>query len=142
MVESDQSDKETRDEMPLEVSDNSMDTNEHKQKRLREETSEDEKSDLPSKKLCTSIDPTIFDNSLETNGVLKEDTKDVDNKKNKIKSVTDESTKELCVEVSDIKNNETSINNDVAVEEKDEFNILTDGKQQVTYKFQFKSNNN
>ncbi|CAD1478144.1 unnamed protein product [Heterotrigona itama] len=135
MVESDQSDKETLDEMPSEVSDNSMDTNEHKQKRLREETSENEKSDLPSKKLCTSIDETIFDNSLEANGVvkeIKENTKDIDidNKKDKIKSVTDESTKELCLEVSDIKNNETSINNDIAMEKKDDSNILTDEKQQ------------
>ncbi|XP_043506882.1 transcriptional regulator ATRX homolog [Frieseomelitta varia] len=135
MIESDQSDKDTRDEMPLEDSDNSMDTNEHKQKRLREETSEDEKSDLPSKKLCTSIDETIFENNLEANGVakkIKENTKDtdVDNKKDKVKSVSDESTKELCVEVSDVKNNETSINNDVAMEKKDEPNILTDGKQQ------------
>lgn len=145
MVESDQSDKDTRDEMPLEASDNSMDTNEHKQKRLREETSEDEKSDLPLKKLCTSIDETIFENSSEANGIakkIKENTKDtdVDNKKDKIKSVSNESTKELCVEVSDVKNNQTSINNDVVMEKKNEPNILTDGKQQVTYKF--KSNIN
>ncbi|XP_068971485.1 HIRA-interacting protein 3-like isoform X1 [Bombus flavifrons] len=140
MIESDQSDKETQDEMPpSKISDNPVDTTELRQKRLREETSEEEKLDLPSKKLCTSIDEKISENISEANGTaeeVKENSKniDIDNKKDKINLVSEEnkneSAKESHVGVSDIKNNEISITNDIANKKENESNILTDIKQQ------------
>ncbi|XP_053972929.1 DNA ligase 1-like [Hylaeus volcanicus] len=80
MPESDQSDKETQDEIPtLEVSNESRDSNEHVQKRMREESSEDEASRSSSKKFC-SIDKTTSEeheteHTPEVNGTL-EDKKD------------------------------------------------------------------
>ncbi|XP_071862493.1 uncharacterized protein isoform X2 [Bombus fervidus] len=140
MIESDQSDKETQDEIPpSKISDNPVDTTELRQKRLREETSEDEKLDLPSKKLCISIDEKISENISEANGTAEEVKKnskniDIDDKKDKINLVSEEnkneSTKESHVGVSDIKNNEISITNDIANKKENESNILTDVKQQ------------
>ncbi|XP_060817307.1 DNA topoisomerase 2-alpha-like isoform X1 [Bombus pascuorum] len=140
MIESDQSDKETQDEIPpSKISDNPIDTTELRQKRLREETSEDEKLDLPSKKLCTSIDEKISENISEANGTAEEIKKnskniDIDDKKDKINLVSEEnkneSAKESHVVVSDIKNNEISITNDIANKQENESNILTDVKQQ------------
>ncbi|XP_033177437.1 claspin isoform X2 [Bombus impatiens] len=140
MIESDQSDKETQDEIPSsKISDNPVDTTELRQKRLREETSEEEKLDLPSKKLCTSIDEKISENISEANGTaeeVKENSKNIniDDKKDKINLVSDEnkneSAKESHVGVSDIKNNEISITNDIANKKENESNILTDIKQQ------------
>lgn len=139
MIESDQSDKETQDEIPpSKISDNPVDTTELRQKRLREETSEDEKLDLPSKKLCISIDEKISQNISEANGTaeeLKENSKNIDiDDEDKINLVSeknkDESAKESHVGVSDIKNNEISITNDIANKKENESNILTDVKQQ------------
>ncbi|XP_043605024.1 uncharacterized protein YFR016C-like isoform X2 [Bombus pyrosoma] len=139
MIESDQSDKETQDEIPpSKISDNPVNTTELRQKRLREETSEDEKLDLPSKKLCTSIDEKISQNISEANGTaeeLKESSKNIDiDDEDKINLVSeenkDESAKESHVGVSDIKNNEISITSDIANKKENESNILTDVKQQ------------
>ncbi|XP_050582344.1 pre-mRNA-splicing factor CWC22 homolog isoform X2 [Bombus affinis] len=152
MIESDQSDKETQNEIPpSKISDNPVDTTELRQKRLREETSEDEKLDLPSKKLCTSIDEKISENISEANDTaeeVKENSKniDIDDKKDKINLVSEEnkneSAKESHVGVSDIKNNEISITNDIANKKENESNILTDVKQQGNIHLETVSNFN
>ncbi|XP_012174360.1 pre-mRNA-splicing factor CWC22 homolog isoform X2 [Bombus terrestris] len=152
MIESDQSDKETQNEIPpSKISDNPVDTTELRQKRLREETSEDEKLDLPSKKLCTSIDEKISENISEANDTaeeVKENSKNIDihDKKDKINLVSEEnkneSAKESHVGVSDIKNNEMSITNDIANKKENESNILTDVKQQGNIHLETVSNFN
>lgn len=144
MIESDQSDKEQQDEMsPLTISNNSVDINEHGKKRLREEISENQTLNVPSKKLCISIDETKSDkydienisalNTEEIKDNIK-DIKKIDNNKDKI--ILEESTSEITkdsyiVETSNIKNNEISINNETEIKKEKESNISLDIKEQV-----------
>lgn len=140
MIESDQSDKEKQDEMsPLAISNNSVDINEHGKKRLREEMSENQTLNVPSKKLCVTIDGTksdkydIEDISTLNTEEIKDNIKNIkiDNKKDKI--MLEESTsetKDSYIE-SNIKNNEISINDETEIKKEEESNISLDIKQQV-----------
>ncbi|XP_076237075.1 uncharacterized protein LOC143180912 [Calliopsis andreniformis] len=97
MIESDQSDKELQDQATvLKISNDSV-CNESMQKRLREESSEDENPQLPLKKLCTSKDEIASKECdgkkiLDVNGTTTDTNKDAkgikvsDNKEN-IKSM-------------------------------------------------------
>ncbi|XP_003696904.1 cylicin-1 [Apis florea] len=139
MIESDQSDKEKQDEMsPLAISNNSVDINEHGKKRLREEMSENQTLNVPSKKLCVTIDGTksdkydIEDISTLNTEEIKDNIKNIkiDNKKDKI--MLEESTsetKDSYIE-SNIKNNEISINDETEIKKEEESNISLDIKQQ------------
>ncbi|XP_043800424.1 putative uncharacterized protein DDB_G0274405 [Apis laboriosa] len=142
MIESDQSDKEQQDEMsPLTISNNSVDINEHGKKRLREEISENQTLNVPSKKLCISIDETKSDkydienisalNTEEIKDNIK-DIKKIDNNKDKIilEESTSEITKDSYVETSNVKNNEISINNESEIKKEKESNISLDIKEQ------------
>lgn len=142
MIESDQSDKEQQDEMsPLAVSNNSVDVNEHGKKRLREEISENQILNVPSKKLCISIDETKSDkydieniSALHTEEIKDniKDIKNIDSNKDKmLEESTSEITKDSYVETSNIKNNEISINNETEIKKEKEPNISLDIKQQV-----------
>lgn len=142
MIESDQSDKEQQDEMsPLAVSNNSVDVNEHGKKRLREEISENQILNVPSKKLCISIDETKSDkydieniSALHTEEIKDniKDIKNIDSNKDKmLEESTNEITKDSYVETSNIKNNEISINNETEIKKEKEPNISLDIKQQV-----------
>lgn len=143
MIESDQSDKEQQDEMSsLAISNNSADINEHGKKRLREEISENQTLNVPSKKLCISIDETKSDkydieniSALHTEEIKDniKDIKKIDNNKDKImlEESTSEITKDSDVETSNIKNNEISINNETEIKKEKESNISLDIKQQV-----------
>lgn len=142
MIESDQSDKEQQDEMsPLAVSNNSVDVNEHGKKRLREEISENQILNIPSKKLCISIDETKSDkydieniSALHTEEIKDniKDIKNIDSNKDKmLEESTSEITKDSYVETSNIKNNEISINNETEIKKEKEPNISLDIKQQV-----------
>lgn len=142
MIESDQSDKEQQDEMsPLAVSNNSVDVNEHGKKRLREEISENQILNVPSKKLCISIDETKSDkydieniSALHTEEIKDniKDIKNIDSNKDKmLEESTSEITKDSYVETSNIKNNEISINNEIEIKKEKEPNISLDIKQQV-----------
>lgn len=140
MIESDQSDKEKQDEMsPLAISNNSVDINELGKKRLREEMSENQTLNVPSKKLCVTIDGTksdkydIEDISTLNTEEIKDNIKNIkiDNKKDKI--MLEESTsetKDSYIE-SNIKNNEISINDETEIKKEEESNISLDIKQQV-----------
>lgn len=142
MIESDQSDKEQQDEIsPLAVSNNSVDVNEHGKKRLREEISENQILNVPSKKLCISIDETKSDkydieniSALHTEEIKDniKDIKNIDSNKDKmLEESTSEITKDSYVETSNIKNNEISINNETEIKKEKEPNISLDIKQQV-----------
>lgn len=142
MIESDQSDKEQQDEMsPLAVSNNSVDVNEHGKKRLREEILENQILNVPSKKLCISIDETKSDkydieniSALHTEEIKDniKDIKKIDSNKDKmLEESTSEITKDSYVETSNIKNNEISINNETEIKKEKEPNISLDIKQQV-----------
>ncbi|XP_076619669.1 uncharacterized protein LOC143341036 [Colletes latitarsis] len=132
MLESDQSDKETQDERPaLEVPNKSLDTNVPTQKRMHEESSEDEKLHSVSKKLCTSTDKiTTEENNTEyvpeVNGSVKDvnecakNTNATDNKDDaKCTSVVEESTGSDIKESHDVnsenENEEERINTNTDV---------------------------
>ncbi|CAL7937116.1 unnamed protein product [Xylocopa violacea] len=150
MIESDQNDKERQDEIPpLSISNNSVHTNEPKQKRLREEISENEKLDPPSKKLCSFVDETMsknnnIGNTSEINGIAKDISND--NKEDKIKSLPEESKNEIVnetdVAISKNRNNDSLINNDAAVEEDMTPNISTDIKQKESISIESVRNEN
>lgn len=141
MIESDQSDKEQQDEMsPLAVSNNSVDVNEHGKKRLREEISENQILNVPSKKLCISIDETKSDkydieniSALHTEEIKDniKDIKKIDSNKDKMLEESTSEIKDSYVETSNIKNNEISINNETEIKKEKEPNISLDIKQQV-----------
>lgn len=140
MIESDQSDKEKQDEMsPLAISNNSVDINEHGKKRLREEMSENQTLNVPSKKLCVTIDGTksdkydIEDISTLNTEEIKDNIKNIKIDNNKDKIMLEESTsetKDSYIE-SNIKNNEISINDETEIKKEEESNISLDIKQQV-----------
>ncbi|XP_076760860.1 uncharacterized protein LOC143429235 [Xylocopa sonorina] len=156
MIESDQNDKERQDEIPsLNNSNNSIHTSEPKQKRLREETSENEKFDPPSKKLCSFVDETMstnnnIGNTSEVNGIskeVKENAKDIsgDNKEDKIKSLSEDNRNEIVTETdvaTSKSRNDTLINNDVAVEGDTTPNISTDIKQKESISVESAINEN
>ncbi|CAK9819769.1 HIRA-interacting protein 3 [Anthophora plagiata] len=132
MVESDQSDKESQDEMPpLEVLNSSVEAGASGQKRLRGETSDDETSHLPSKRTCVSIDEATSkehktEYTLEVNGTTK-DTRE--NKKNGKTTEKIETGLKEDNAILEIKSKEASINNDIETKEEDESDDLTDAKQ-------------
>ncbi|XP_076177303.1 uncharacterized protein LOC143151750 [Ptiloglossa arizonensis] len=146
MVESDQSDRETQDEMPaLEVSNDSIDNNELTQKRIREETSEDEKLHLPAKKLCTFVDKTVSEeHKTERNPEVNNIVEDVneytnnmnasDNKEDiKCSSMMEESigsdTKESHDLNSENENEELCINTDNKIQTMAKPENVTDSEQ-------------
>lgn len=141
MIESDQSDKEKQDEMsPLAIPNNSVDINEHGKKRLREEISENQTLNVPSKKLCVIIDETksdkydIEDISTLNTKEIKDNIKNIKIDNNKDKIMLEESTsetKDSYIETSNIKNNEISINDETEIKKEEESNISLDIKQQV-----------
>lgn len=148
MVESDQSDRETQDEMPaLEVSNDSIDNNELTQKRIREETSEDEKLHLPAKKLCTFVDKTVSEeHKTERNPEVNNIVEDVneytnnmnasDNKEDiKCSSMMEESigsdTKESHDLNSENENEELCINTDNKIQTMAKPENVTDSEQKV-----------
>ncbi|XP_076394553.1 uncharacterized protein LOC100883097 [Megachile rotundata] len=141
MVESDQSDKEIENEMPsLEVSGNTINDNETGQKRLREDTSDDESLPLPSKKICTSVDEAMPEKHedkhiSEANGIIENvkenaDSINTENEGKKNKFMSEENTSESMEETNNTKSEteskEITTNNDSAIKQESDSQIKSD----------------
>lgn len=144
MNDSDQSDKETQDQaIILNASDDST-NNEPAQKRPREDASEDEELELPSKRLCAPMDKITprereTKRVLEVNGTM-EDTKergkninsyDKDiNSTSVLKGDTSKSMKEIDAKSSN-KNQGERVIDDVVIKKEDKNQDRTDEECKV-----------